>query len=102
MTKHNKAAEPRIPHFLAQSVTFHEMVAQLAAEIDDKGGPGAGADYMAEFVLNELEPRGVLVAILVYIAMDKEGRYTAESEERAREQAEVYAEKIMPLIEGME
>ena len=66
------------------------------------GGPGAGADYMADFVLNELEPRGVLVTILVYIAMDKEGRYTAESEERAREQAEVYAEKIMPLIEGME
>jgi hypothetical protein len=27
---------------------------------------------------------------------------TAESEERARERAEVYAEKIMPLMEGME
>jgi hypothetical protein len=38
----------------------------------------------------------------VYIATDKEGRYTAESEERARERAEVYAEKIMPLIGGME
>jgi hypothetical protein len=102
MTKHNKPAEPRIPHFLAQSATFHDMVAQLAAEIDDKGGPGAGANYIADFVLNELEPRGVLVAILVNIAMDKEGRYTAESEERARERAEVYAEKIMPLMEGME
>src|SRR5262245_7877057 len=98
MKEHNKPSEPMIPHFLAQSATFHDMVAQLAAEIDDKVGPGAGADYMADFVLNELEPRGVLVAILVYIAMDKEGRYTAESKERA----EVYAEKIMPLIEGME
>lgn len=44
------------------------MVAQLAAEIDDKGGPRAGADCMADFALNELEPRGVLVTILVYIA----------------------------------
>jgi len=66
MTKHFKPAEPKIPHFLAQSATFHDMVAQLAAEIDDKGGPGAGADYMADFVLNELEPRGVLVATRVH------------------------------------
>jgi hypothetical protein len=88
-----------IPHkILIEADTFYDMAEQLAAEIDDKQGPGEGAHFLASFAVHKLGSRGFLVALLQSITYAKEGLWTDEADELA----ETYADKIMALIKELD
>jgi hypothetical protein len=61
-------------------------------------GAGEAASYCANFALEELGPRALLVALLRSITYGKEGLWTDEGDELA----ETYADKIMLLIKELD
>jgi hypothetical protein len=80
--------------------TLVNMVEQLAAEIDDKVGPGEGAVYMARFANEKLGAERAMWRVLLSIPESR--GYDPYADEPASNLIDACAKTIMPMIKAIE